>query len=79
MYGRCFYLYKLSINARQQPNSNLIFLNQCETTPVRRTKQVKVKNREEEIQRGAVMTFVKTGKGNKKVNVYVQARRSMKL
>ena len=51
-------------------------LNQCETTPVRRTKQVKVKNREEEIQGGAVVTFVQTGKGNKKVNVYVQARKS---
>ena len=27
----------------------------------------------------AVLTFVQTGKGNKKGNVYVQARRSMKL
>ena len=44
-----------------------------------RTKQVKVKNQKEEIQRGAVVTFVQTGKGNKKRNVYVQARRSMKL
>ena len=37
-----------------------------------------VKNREEEIQRGAVVTFEQTGKGNKKGNVYVQARSSMK-
>ena len=40
---------------------------------------MKAKNREEEIQRVAVVTFVQTGKGNKKGNVYVQARRSMKL
>ena len=40
---------------------------------------MKVKNREEEIQCGAVVTFVQTGKGNNKGNVYVQARRSMKL
>ena len=40
---------------------------------------MKVKNREGEIQRGAVETFVQTGKGNKTGNVYVQARRSMKL
>ena len=37
----------------------------------------------EEPRRGnttcAVVTFVETGKGHKKGNVYVQARRSMKL
>ena len=37
----------------------------------------------EEPRRGnttcAVVTFVQTGKGNKKENVYVQARRSIKL
>ena len=79
MYGRCFYLHKLSINPWQQPNSSLILSNQYETFPFRWTKQVKAKNREEEIQRVAVVTFVQTGKGNKKGNVYVQARRSMKL
>ena len=79
MYGRCFNLYKLSINPWQRPNSNLIRLNKCEATPARRTKRVKVKNREEEIQGGVVVTFVQTGKDNKKGNVCVQARRSMKL
>ena len=40
-------------------------------------------NKGEEPRRGnttcAVVTFVQTGKGNKKGNVCVQARRSMKL
>ena len=54
-------------------------LMQNNSTPVRRTKEVKVKNRKEEIQCSAVVTFVQTGKGNKKENVYVQARRSIKL
>ena len=41
-------LYILSINPWQWANLNLTRLNQCETAPVRRMKQVTVKNRREE-------------------------------